>query len=111
MNVEGKERIFSLIKQRFPDHEPIEKVLDWTFDLAQTRVLGLNIPNALGIEDFADLDLFVLESLLKEMTDEEAEKTLESEYGMHLTDEVRQNLNKKREQIRQSVIFEPLLQK
>jgi hypothetical protein len=109
MNVEGKERIFSLVKQRFPDSEPIDKVLDWTLDLAQTRVLGLNIPNALGIEDFGDLDLFVLESLLKNMSDEEAEKTLESEYGMKITDEVRQNLNKKREQIRQSVIFEPLL--
>lgn len=110
MNVEGKERIFSLVRQRFPDAEPVEKVLDWTFDLAQTRVLGLNVPNALGIEDFADLDLFILESLLKDMTDDEAEKTLESEYGMQITDEVRQNLNKKREQIRQSVIFEPLLQ-
>jgi len=110
MNVEGKQRIFSLIKQRFPAAEPIEKVLDWTFDLAQTRVLGENIPNALGIEDFADLDLFVLESLLKDMTDEDAEKTLESEYAMQITDDVRQNLNKKRAQIRQSVIFEPLLQ-
>lgn len=111
MNVAGKERIFSLVKQRFPDAEPIEKILDWTFDLAQTRVLGSNLPNALGIEDFADLDLFILESLLKDMSDEEAEKTLESEYKMEITDDVRQNLNKKREQIRQSVIFEPLLQK
>lgn len=109
MNVEGKERIFSLIKQRFPDAEPLDKVLDWTLDLANTRVLGLNIPNAVGIEDFGDLDLFVLESLLKNMSDEEAEKTLESEYGMEITGEVRQNLNNKREQIRRSIIFEPLL--
>lgn len=111
MNVEGRERIFSLVKQRFPDAEPIDKILDWTYDLAQTRVVGLNIPNAVGIEDFGDLDLFILESLLKDMTDEEAENALESEYKMEITDEVRQNLNNKREQIRQSIIFEPLLQK
>ncbi|HEY0428189.1 MAG TPA: hypothetical protein VGC76_10445 [Pyrinomonadaceae bacterium] len=110
MNVEGKERIFSLIKQRFPDDEPIEKILDWTFDLAQTRVLGLNIPNALGIADFGDLDLFILESLLKDTPDKTAEQNLESEYGMKITDEVRENLQKKREQIRQSVIFGPLMQ-
>lgn len=110
MNVEGKDRIFSLIKQRFPDVEPLDKVLDWTLDLANTRVLGLNIPNAIGIEDFGDLDLFILESILKNMSDEEAEKTLESEYGMKITEEVRENLNKKREQIRQSVIFDSLLQ-
>ena len=110
MNVEGKERILSLVRQRFPDVEPIDKVLDWTFDLAQTRVLGTNLPNAVGIEDFGDLDLFILESLLKDVSDEEAEKTLQAEYKMEITDDVRQNLNKKREQIRQSVIFEPLLQ-
>ncbi len=110
MNVEGKERIFSLIKQRFPDSEPLDKILDWTFDLAQTRVLGLNIPNALGIADFGDLDSFILESLLKDMTDEEAEKTLETEYGMQITDDARQNIGSKRKQILESVIFEPLLQ-
>ena len=109
MNVEGKERIFSLVKERFPDSEPIDKVLDWTFDLANTRVLGLNIPNAIGIEDFGDLDLFVLESLLKNLTDEEAEKVLQTEYAMEITEEVRQNLETKREQIRQSVIFDSLL--
>ncbi len=109
MNVEGKDRIFSLIKQRFPDSDPLDKILDWTIDLANTRVLGLNIPNAIGIEDFGDLDLFILESFLKEMSDEEAEKTLESDYGMNITDDVRQNLDEKREQIRQSVIFDSLL--
>lgn len=110
MNVEGKERIFSLIKERFPDAEPLDKVLDWTFDLANTKVLGLNIPNAVGIEDFGDLDLFVLESFLKNHSNEEAEKILETEYGMQITEEVRQNIEQKREQIRNSVIFDSLLQ-
>ncbi len=111
MNVEGKERIFSLIKERFPNQEPLDKVLDWTFDLANTKVLGLNIPNAVGIENFGDLDLFVLESLLKDLSNEEAEKVLESEYGMEITEAVRQNLAQKREQIRGSIIFDSLLQK
>ena len=109
MNVDGKERIFSLVKQRFPDDEPLDKVLDWTLDLANTRVLGLNIPNALGIGDFGDLDLFILESLLKNMSDEDAEKTLATEYGMEITADVREKINTKREQIQRSVIFKPLL--
>lgn len=110
MNVEGKERIFSLVKERFPESEPLDKVLDWTFDLAGMRVMGLNIPNALGTENFGDLDLFVLESLLKNLPDEEAESILQAEYSMEITDDVRQNLQQKREQIRQSVIFDSLLQ-
>lgn len=110
MNVEGKDRIFSLIKERFPDSEPLDKILDWTFDLANTRVLGLNLPNALGIENFGDLDLFILESLLKNLSEKEAEKNLQTEYGMEVTPEIRENLAQKREQILQSVIFQPLLE-
>jgi hypothetical protein len=110
MNIEGKEQIFSLIKERFPDAEPLDKILDWSFELANTRLLGSNIPNALGIENFGDLDLFVLESLLKNQSDEEAEKILETEYRMEITEEVREDLSRKREQIKTSVIFDSLLQ-
>lgn len=70
LNVEGRERIFSLIKQRYADADPIEKVLDWTFDLAQTRVLGTENTNALGIADFGDDEMTALEKLLR---NEEAE--------------------------------------
>ncbi|MBA3631953.1 MAG: hypothetical protein H0W58_03940 [Acidobacteria bacterium] len=109
MNVEGKEQIFALIKERFPDAEPLDKVLDWTFDLSQTKVLGLNIPNALGIADFGDLDLFILESMLKNVSGEEMRAALKTEYGMENSETVEQTLAEKGEKIRQAVIFQPLL--
>lgn len=109
MNVEGRERILSLIKERFPDADPIEKILDWTFDLANTKVLGLNIPNALGIADFGNLDLFVLENLLKSKTDEEICATLKEEYPAENLETLAQSLAEKTGRIKQSVIFEPLL--
>lgn len=109
LNVEGKERIFSLVKERFPETDALEKILDWTYDLAQTKVLGSNMPNALGVEDFDDMDLFVLESLLKNRSTGEMLKALETEYGTPATAETTQNLAAKAEKIRQAVIFEPLL--
>ena len=109
MNIEGKERILSLIKSRFPDKDPIDKILDWTFDLSQTKVLGLNIPNALGIENFADLDLFILECLLKDMSDEEILQAFKAEYPNETSEDFEQNINEKTQNIRQSVIFQPLL--
>ena len=39
LNVEGRENIFPLIKQRYPDADPVEKVLDWVFELSETRVM------------------------------------------------------------------------
>lgn len=109
MNVEGKERIFALIKERFPDSEPIDKILDWTYDLAQMRVVGLNIPNALGINDFGDFDLFVLECLLKGMKEIEMRETLQTDYPPENVENLMQTAAEKIERIRQSVIFQPLL--
>lgn len=108
LNVEGKERIFSLIKERFPEADPIEKILDWSFDLANTRVLGMNIPNALGIADFNDFDMFVLESLLKERSEEEMREALKNEYPDENTDELAKSLSARSEKIRQGLIFQPL---
>jgi hypothetical protein len=64
LNVDGRDNIFKLIRQRFPENDPIEKVLDWTFDLANTRVMGVEPPNALGIENFGDVDIVIFEEML-----------------------------------------------
>ena len=107
LNVEGRERIFSLIRQRFPDADPISKVLDWSYDLAQTRVVGVNIPNALGIEGFDDVDLTLVENLLHGKSAEDAGRSVLEEYGAERLSGV--DLDGKIERIRQSVIFRPLL--
>ena len=109
LNVEGKERIFSLVKERFPESDPLEKILDWTYDLSQTKIFGSNITNALGVEDFDDTDLFVLESILKNRTEPEMLEALQNDYGTEATEEVKRNLATKADKIRQAVIFEPLL--
>jgi hypothetical protein len=64
LNVPNREKILELVKQRFPDVDPVEKILDWVEELSQTRVLGSKEANALGIEGFDDQYLYVLESLL-----------------------------------------------
>jgi hypothetical protein len=109
MNVEGKRRIFGLIKEKYPAADPIEKILDWTLDLAQTRVLGQNIQNALGIEDFGDLDLFILECFLKERSDVQIAAAFQAEYPNERFEDSAQKIAEKSESIRNSVIFQPLL--
>src|SRR4029079_3243997 len=52
LNVEDRDRIFALIRDRFPESEPIEKILDWAYDLSQTRLAGMQNQNALGISPF-----------------------------------------------------------
>lgn len=109
MNVDDKKRVFSLIKDRFPDAEPIEKVLDWTMELAQTKIMGMNVPNALGIVDFNDFDSFILEDMLKGVSDEQIKKTMAEEMSNENPDETDKNISSRIEKIRESVILKPLL--
>lgn len=109
LNVDGKERVFSLIKERFPDAEPVEKVLDWTTELAQTKVMGLNVPNALGVANFDDFDSFILEDMLKGMADEEIQKNLIEEMSNQNPDETAKDITARIEKIRNSTVLKPLL--
>jgi hypothetical protein len=109
LNVEGKTRIFELIKSKYPDSEPLDKVLDWIFDLANTKVYGMNVPNALGVEGFDDFDLMVLEEMLKEKTEAETIALLKLEMPNEDPDELSENISKRIEKIRNAFIFEPLL--
>lgn len=108
MNVEGRETIFSLIKQRFPEHEPIEKVLDWTFDLAETRVIGVNNANALGIRDFDNFDLMILENILRDKGRDEIRAELADRYSPEDARDLIEKLSERETRIRDAVIFQPL---
>lgn len=104
LNVEGKDRIFSLIKEKFVDENPLDKVLDWSFDLAQTKVLGQENSNALGIENFDDFDLLVLEKLLDSTDTDEAKKNITTEFGNSVNE---QSIENKITIFKNSVIFKP----
>jgi len=108
LNVEGKDRIFSLVRQRFPEHEPLEKILDWVSELSRTKVFDLNVPNALGIDGFSDFDLFILEDLLKDSSIEEIKINRQRHVQNQNDKELLENLNKRIEEIRESIILEPL---
>lgn len=109
LNVDGKERVLTLIKERFPDDEPIEKVLDWTTELAQTKVMGMNVPNALGIPSFDDFDSFILEDMLKGVLDEDIKKNLSEESPNKDLEEASKDIASRIEKIRQSAVLKSLL--
>ena len=66
LNIPNREKILELVKNRFPESDPVEKILDWVEELGQTRVLGSKEPNALGIEGFGDQHVLELENQLKQ---------------------------------------------
>ncbi len=110
LNVEGKQRIFDLISSKYPEDEPLEKVLNWVSALANTRVIGMNVPNALGIADFDDFDVMVLEEILKDKTEAEIIDSIKTEMPNENAESLSENIGQRIGKIRNAVIFQPLLQ-
>ncbi len=109
LNIEGKEQIFQLVTERFPESVPLEKVLDWTFNLSQTRVAGTDKQNALGVEVFDDLDILVLEKLLGDKTVDEIKADLRKEYPAEKLENILQELDARLTKITEATIFRSLL--
>ena len=108
LNVDGRENIVRLIEKRFPDTDAIEKILDWTFDLSQTRVVGMNMQSALGIPDFDTLDLQILEYILRGVDDADMPAKLRAEQGGEQGEALVAKLDSRLAKIRSAVIFKPL---
>jgi hypothetical protein len=106
LNADGRDRIYSLIEQRYPDADPRDKVLDWVFDLSQTRVAGTEKQNSLGIEPFDDLDLSIFEHLLDGKLTDQAAEAIRNEYPPEKHD----GLNERLVKVGDAVIFAPLFQ-
>jgi hypothetical protein len=107
LNVDGKENIFALIKQRYPDVDPVEKVLDWVFELSETRVMAANSSNALGIDGFDAFDLYVFENLLRDKSTEEMKESIKADYPPEQAENMIAILPEKAEKLRKAIIFQP----
>lgn len=108
LNVPNREKVLELVKQRFPDVDPVEKILDWVQELSMTKVLGSKEPNALGIEGFDDRFLVVLEYLMKGMSTEQIREHAKTD-GQFGLEGAEGSLQDTVEKLRDSNIFKSIL--
>ncbi|MBX7054588.1 MAG: hypothetical protein K1X36_06500 [Pyrinomonadaceae bacterium] len=106
LNVEGRENIFGLMKQLFPGSDPIEKVLDLVYELANSRIAGTERSNLLGLENFGDADLYVLEQVLRGRSGNEIVEAFQRDFG---SDADIGQLAEKENVIRSAMVFAPLM--
>ena len=110
LNVPNREKILALVKQRFPETDPIEKILDWVEELSTTRVLGSKESNALGIEDFNDQHVFVLEHRLRGMSDEEIKTMMASNGAQSFPAGLESTVENLSSSLQTSMLFKAMLQ-
>ena len=108
LNVSGRQNVLSLVKQRFPELDPVAVVTDWVDDLAHTRLEGSLEPNVLGIEGFDEDYLFVFQSLLEGQTPDQIRAAFQSELSPEQLDELGNKPQELCNAIRDSMLFRSL---
>jgi hypothetical protein len=109
LNVSSREKILQLVKQRYPDQDPIETILDWVEELARTRVLGSKETNALGMPEFDDSYVFVLECLLLGLSEEQTNQRANEQYPPEDAVQLIATVPAITESLRSSTLFKSLL--
>jgi len=76
LNVPERKTLLRLVKEKYPEKEPISLIVGWMRELAATRIFGSHEPNVLGIGEFDDRHLLVFEGLLEGLTGAEIRSRL-----------------------------------
>jgi hypothetical protein len=68
LNVPDRVKVLELVRQRLPEQDPVNTIMDWVEELANTRVAGSAEPNVMGINNYDEDYLFVFQGLLEGRT-------------------------------------------
>jgi len=109
LNVPSRQKILELVKQRYPAQDPVETVLDWVEELGRTRVLGSKETNALGMPEFDDSHVFVLECLLQGLNADEIKTKAVSQYPPEQAENLITQIPALTDLLRASALFKSLL--
>ena len=70
LNVPERTSLVKLVKEKFPDREVVDLIVEWVRELSSTRIFGSKEPNVLGVE-LGQRHLSVFKGLLEGLTIEE----------------------------------------
>ncbi len=109
LNVPNRKMILELVKQRYPNQDPVETILDWVEELGRTRVLGSKETNALGLAEFDDSYVFVLECLLEGLDLDQINQKAREQYPADAAPELMERVPSIIEAFKDSALFKSLL--
>ncbi|MEK6406939.1 MAG: hypothetical protein AABN34_08250 [Acidobacteriota bacterium] len=108
LNVPDRAKVLELVRQRFPEQNPVSTITDWVEELANTRVAGAHEANVLGIDGIDDDYLFVLQCLLEGRTVEQTKTAFEEEFSAEEASGLGSKLEKLYSDIRNSMLFKSI---
>jgi hypothetical protein len=71
LNVPERTMVLDLIRQKFPEADPVDLAVGWIKEMAAIRIFGSPEPNVLGLSGFETSHLTLFEGLLRGLSAEE----------------------------------------
>jgi hypothetical protein len=109
LNVPDRSLIMDLVKQRFPERPALDTIGEWLMELANTRALGSQEPNVLGIADFDEDYLFVFRHMMQGLSPEHISEAADQEFPPEYADDLKNDLESISNQLRQATLFQAIL--
>lgn len=107
LNVQGRKRILRLVRQRYPEQQPVETILDWVEELSRIKSHD-GSTNALDLEGFDDVDLQIVECLMKGNSLTSAQAELRKIFRHESPRLLNQKTKSRYEEIQRNSILKPL---
>jgi hypothetical protein len=108
LNVPNRAKIIELVRQRFPEQNPVDSITAWVDELANTKVAGSSEPNVLGIHNYGEDYLFVFQCLLEGLTPEETRAAFEEEFSVKDAYSLGNRPEELYDAIRNSILFKSI---
>jgi hypothetical protein len=108
LNVPDRSMVLDAVKQRFPEREPVDTVIEWMDQLSTTKVLGSSEKNVLGIDGIDDDYLCVFQCLLEGRSLEQTRRALAKEYAGAPPPDLGEKVAELSRSIRQSILFKSI---
>jgi hypothetical protein len=108
LNVPDRDRILELVRNRVPERNPVDTLVDWIEELANTKLAGSSEANVLGIEGIDEDYLFVLQCLFEGRSLEQTKDAFEEEFSGEGAWSLGDKLEKLYKDIRNSMLFKSI---
>ena len=107
LNIRDRKRIFDLISERYPKESPVETVLDWIEEMSRIK-LSFNGTNALGIDEFDDRHLLIIECLVKGKSLSRTQRELRNVYRAEKPEVLNERTRASYDELRHNTLLGPL---
>ncbi|PON12825.1 hypothetical protein C2W62_37575 [Candidatus Entotheonella serta] len=110
LNVPSRAKVLEFVKQRHPERDPVDQVVEWVEDLTNKQIMGSSEANVLGLPDVDEDYLLILENLLQGQSLEQIKTAFAEDFSPEYAAQHDERIERLYANIRDSLLFRAIFQ-